>query len=544
MTTYTRPGVYVEELPGPQLITQVSTSNTAFVGSTALGAPAAGDAPEAQLITSWNAFTAQFGGFAWGTQLPLAVYAFYAQGGQVCYVVSQAAAGEATALVDLTPLKVSAASPGVWGNLLSLQITNAPAGNPGDPPKPIFAINVLYKLPEPGTTLSLQQQLIARYASGNNLAPVIINGAQYYLLESFSGLSANDVVKATATATAPIETRINPASLFIRVEVAAGTTDPTRPDNLTDPEAFAGGADPTAPPDMETGLGALDTLDDISLLVTPEVAMIESYETQRSTAELVLSYCENRPHRDLFAILDLPYDIAVQDAETYKTGGAVGDAEVGTALHSSYGAVYYPWIEILNPASSRNVPVPPSGTMAGTYAAADLAVGPWQSPAGITFGALNVATGVQRVMTPGDQSILNPNGINAILPMTGYGILAYGARTLTTDPSTLYIAVRRTLMDIEVSLYRGLQWVVFEPNTPRLWGSVTRDVTEFLTSMWHQGALVGQKASEAFWVQCDASNNPPDLQRKGQLVVDIGVAPSYPAEFVIVRIQQTTVGAS
>jgi len=542
MTTYSHPGVYIEELPGPQLITAASTSNTAFVGRTETGTPA-----EPVLITSWNAYQSTFGSFTWGTQTAFAVYAFFAQGGSIAYVMPALAQGEQSAKVTMGSLIISAASAGSWGNELAVQITNSPpTPSASSTTKPIFALNVLYKIPQSGTTLTLNDQLIAQYAASNSIAPTTIEGERYYVLESYPGLSARDLTKpAGSSVAAPIETRINGQSIFVRATVTPGSSA-SRPDNTETPEELSGGVGDTSstPLNISDALQALDTVQDISLLVAPETAMIEDVGKQRDVAQQILTYCENRPVRDLFAVLDTPYGLNVQDAEAYKTGGAVGDAEAGVALHSSYGAIYYPWIEFLNPASSMNIVVPPSGTMAGSYANADQQVGPWQVAAGVTYGALNIATAVTKKITTTDQDVLNPNGVNAIRPMVNYGILAYGGRTLTTDPSLVYISVRRTLIEIEVSLYNGLQWVVFEPNTPKLWGSVTRDVTEFLTDLWQQGALVGTKASDAFWVQCDESNNPPDVQRKGQLYVDIGVAPSYPAEFVIIRIQQTTVSAS
>lgn len=540
MTTYKRPGVYIEELPGLQTITAASTSTAVFVGRTETGAA---DTPE--MITSWNDYVGKFGRFVWGARTPFAVYAFFAQGGSLCYIVPAEAEGELTAKLIIGTLTLSAASPGAWGNALSIQITNSPPEQPepSDGTKPVFAINVLYKLSEEGTTPTLNDRLVARYAKTNALKPKTIRGEQFYMLESIAGLTANDLTKAEGPSDpAPIETRINQTSLFLRAEVAAGTGK--RPDNVIDPEPLSDGYGNSAdtPLGISSALNALDTIDGISLLVTADTAMIEDVGKQRDVAQEVLTWCEDRPRKDLFAILDTPFGLDPQEADAYKTGAAVAGADAGPALHSSYGAIYYPWIDMLDPATTMNVPVPPSGAMAGTYANTDMAVGPWQIPAGTTYGALNVATGVERSVTDSDQDRLNPNGINAIRQMVNYGILAWGGRTLTSDPSLVYVNVRRTLTMIENSIYDGLQWVVFEPNTPELWGSVTRDVTAFLTGMWQQGALIGNKSSEAFWVLCDASNNPSELQRTGELVIDMGVAPTYPAEFIVIRLKLTTLG--
>lgn len=539
MPTYKHPGVYIEELPGTRTITAASTSTAVFIGRTETGAA---DTPE--MITSWNDYVGKFGRFVWGAQTPFAVNAFFAQGGSLCYVVPAEAEGELTAKLDIGTLTLSAASPGAWGNALAIQVTNSPPEEPetSDKAKPVFAINVLCKLPVEGTTPTLNDRLIARYAETNDLTPRTIAGEQYYLLESIAGLTANDMAKVEGSSDqAPIEQRINSTSLFVRAEVAAGTG--ARPDNVIEPKALSDGYGDSAetPLGIASALQSLDSTEGISLLVTAETAMIEDVGKQRDVAQEVLTWCEDRPHKDLFAILDTPFGFDPVEANAYKTGGAVAGAEAGTALHSSYGAIYYPWIDMLDPTTTMNVPVPPSGAMAGTYANTDQAVGPWQVPAGTTYGALNIATGVERSVTDSDQDALNPNGINAIRQMVNYGILAWGGRTLTSDPSLVYVNVRRTLTMIEVSISNGLQWVVFEPSTPTLWANVTQDVTSFLNELWKQGALIGNKASDAFWVLCDASNNPPEQQREGELIVDIGVAPTYPAEFIIIRIRQKTV---
>jgi phage tail sheath protein FI len=531
---------------GPQLITAAATSNTAFLGLTETG-----PLYQPTLITSWPQYVATFGGFMWGCQLPFAVYSFFAQGGAIAYVV-RASSNPPTARTPATytdgALTITAVAPGAWGHSLYVETGNYPPTAPNDATeKPVFAINVFYQMPAAGGQLSVTDQIVARFAAVNKLQQTVIGGQTFYLVESFPGFSANDLHKNAADLTqlANIETRINTTSLFIRVSVTAAGA--TRPANVSPPTALSGGAgDPTSTPiDVQTGLKALDTIDNISLLITPESVSIPDLGTQREVVQQAIDYCEARPHKDLFYIADPPIGLSVQDIDSFKSGTASPDNIVpaGNPLHSSYGAIYYPWITFLETDSNVNVPIPPSGSMAGTYAAVDLQIGPWQVAAGTTYGALNIATGVERVVTANDQDVLNPIGVNAIRPLVNYGIVAYGERTLTTDPSLTYINVRRLLIEIEVSLYGGLQWVVFEPNTQRLWGAVARDVTEFLTAMWRAGALLGATAGDAFQVQCDAGNNPPDQQSQGILIVDIKVRPVFPAEFVLVRIQQATLGA-
>ena len=142
-------------------------------------------------------------------------------------------------------------------------------------------------------------------------------------------------------------------------------------------------------------------------------------------------------------------------------------------------------------------------------------------------------------MTSGEQDLLNPEGVNCIRSFGSYGTKIWGARTLAkTDPSWRYINVRRLFNFIEESIRRGTQWAVFEPNDVDLWQRVKRNITSFLRGLWMQGALVGATPEQAFYVICDGSNNPASSVDEGRLIVEIGIAPVKPAEFVIFRISQ------
>ncbi|MBX5483939.1 MAG: phage tail sheath family protein [Myxococcaceae bacterium] len=532
--------MYIEELPGPQQIAGAGTSTTVFVGWTERG-----PLETPTQIDSWNAFTRTFGNFVWGRNTAYAVYNFFAEGGALAYVVRAAPnppTSETTAVLELGNLAISASSPGAWGNLLGVLIENWPTETPpASTATPIFVLRVVY--PQPTGTPSLMDQLVARFAEINQLPVVNANGANYWVVEQFPGLTANDLTKPDANSAAPIETRINAQSLFIRVAVNEPGPG-TRPENVLTPAMLQGGAgDPsTTPVDYASALATLDPLNDISLLVLPDTAMIEDLGKQRATVQEAISYCEGRTPRDLFVIADAPFGLDVQDVVSFKSGAASPDSVVpaGNALNSSYGALYYPWIDFFNGLTSVNIPTPPSGAIAGTYAETDNRVGVFKAPAGITDGKLSSAVGLSNLVTSSDQDVLNPNGINALRMLPRYGIVTYGARTLSTDPSLTYVNVRRLLTYIEMSLYWGLQWVVFEPNDQKLWGAVNRDVTQFLTSVWQAGGLFGAQESEAFFVQVNAANNPPETRNQGLLFVDVGVAPVRPAEFVVIRIQQAT----
>ena len=145
-------------------------------------------------------------------------------------------------------------------------------------------------------------------------------------------------------------------------------------------------------------------------------------------------------------------------------------------------------------------------------------------------------------VTSEEQELLNPIGVNVTRAFGTRGIRIWGARTLSSDPSWRYINVRRLFNFLETSIKNGTNWVVFEPNDAALWARVRRTVNAFLLGMWRSGALFGATAGEAFFVKCDGENNPPESIDEGRLIIDIGVAPVKPAEFVVFRISQIAGG--
>jgi phage tail sheath protein FI len=185
--------------------------------------------------------------------------------------------------------------------------------------------------------------------------------------------------------------------------------------------------------------------------------------------------------------------------------------------------------------------IPPSGHMAGIYARNDNERGVHKAPANeVVRGALAAVAPI----TKGEQDTLNPIGVNCIRSFAGRGVRVWGARTLSSDPAWRYINVRRLFNFVEKSIEMGTQWVVFEPNNPDLWSRIRRDVGAFLTGLWRDGMLFGQTPSEAFFVKCDEELNPSDVRDRGQLFIDVGLAPVKPAEFVIFRLSQFSGGGA
>jgi phage tail sheath protein FI len=330
-----------------------------------------------------------------------------------------------------------------------------------------------------------------------------------------------------------VENTINGTSRYIEV-IKAGTT---RPENTTeDQDVLTGLADMDFIGDeaKQNGLHAFDKVDDINIVAIPD------RPGDREVIQLAYTYCENR--RDCFFVADPPFGLDPTGVLAFKEGDAsYGSGEyAGNGFNSSYGALYYPWISIIDPLTGKNKFVPPSGAIVGTYSYTDVQRGVHKAPAGTLDGYLNTAVGIGRNVTRGEQELLNPNHINVIRIFPTSGIVVWGARTLSADPEWRYVNVRRLLLFIEESIYNGTQWVVFEPNDRSLWASVKRDVSSFLSIVWRTGALFGSTADEAFYVKIDDENNPQETRDAGQLIIDIGVAPVKPAEFVIFRIAQKT----
>lgn len=269
-------------------------------------------------------------------------------------------------------------------------------------------------------------------------------------------------------------------------------------------------------PGARTGLKCFEEVDEIAIVAAPG-------QVSAAVQDALLSHCETR--KDRFAVLDSPETI---------TGGV---DKLPKPRDSKYGAYYFPWIQVYDP-DKGNIFVPPSGHIAGVYSRTDSERGVHKAPANeIVRGALGLKYNVSK----GEQDLLNPKGINAIRFMNG-GIRIWGARTLSSDPSWRYINVRRLFIMVEASIERATQWVVFEPNDHRLWKRVQRTISSFLTLLWRNGALMGTAPEQAFYVKCDDETNPPEVIDAGQLVVEIGLAPVKPAEFVIFRIGQMASG--
>lgn len=280
-----------------------------------------------------------------------------------------------------------------------------------------------------------------------------------------------------------------------------------------------------------TGIKALDVKDDVSLICIPGKF---GDTTPKGIMEGGMAYCEQRSLQDCFFIADMPKDkITPTDAKTF-----VKDE---LAKKSDYGAIYYPWIKVTDPiGTSENVKeIPPSGLVAGMYARIDSARGVWKAPAG-TESNISGALALGYKTTDTEQDILNPFGINCVRQFPGSGIVIWGSRTLglKSKPEWKYIPVRRMAIFLRVSIYNGIQWVVFEPNDEDLWASLRLNIGAFMMRLFRQAAFQGDTPSKAFFVKCDdATTTQADIDA-GVVNILVGFAPLKPAEFVVLKLSQ------
>jgi phage tail sheath protein FI len=184
---------------------------------------------------------------------------------------------------------------------------------------------------------------------------------------------------------------------------------------------------------------------------------------------------------------------------------------------------------------------PPCGFIAGVYAATDAARGVWKAPAGID-ASLTGISGLQYVLTDVENGNLNIQGINCLRQFRVYGDVVWGARTLQGNDQFAsewkYVPIRRLALYLESSLYDGTQWVVFEPNDEPLWSQIRLNVGSFMQGLFLQGAFQGTSPQQAYFVKCDSENNPQSSIDQGIVNILVGFAPLYPAEFVVISIQQ------
>ncbi|HEV7505518.1 MAG TPA: phage tail sheath subtilisin-like domain-containing protein [Thermoanaerobaculia bacterium] len=276
----------------------------------------------------------------------------------------------------------------------------------------------------------------------------------------------------------------------------------------------------------KSGLTAFEDIDDISIVAAP--GSTANYNTNPSGVQAILGalivHCTN-----------MRYRIAVLDSGDKQTVADVRDMRA--KLDSTYGALYYPWITIIDPLTGNELNVPPSGAVCGIYARNDINRGVYKAPAN---EVVETAINLEKILNKAQQDILNPLGVNCFRSFEGRGFRLWGARTISSDPEWKYVNLRRYFAYLEHSIDKGTQWAVFEPNGELLWGNLRRTIADFLLNEWQNGALLGDKPENAYFVKCDRSTMTQNDLDNGRLVCLVGVAALRPAEYVIIRIGQWT----
>jgi phage tail sheath protein FI len=470
------PGVYVEEVSsGVRTIAGVSTSRTAFVGRALMG-----PLNEPTLIFSFADYQRIFGGLWSHSSMSFAVQQYFDNGGAEAVIVRVANGALTSAAASLN---IEASSPGKWGDSLSVGLdTNT---RPGDP----TLVN-----------LTVLQNTVLQ----NNVE-----------VETLRNVSLPDI-KAT------LEQR----SQFIRL---LGNTAPAR--TPTPPVPLTGGDD-GSPVDAgallgieanRTGMFALLKTDIFNLLCLPppdDTSLATDYDK-------AAKFCAD--HRAMLLV------------DPASTATNPGNVSIPTITDKKNAAFFFPRLLALNPLSGMIEEFVPSGAVAGVFARTDAQRGVWKAPAGTEAG-LTGAVGLSYTLTDPENGVLNKKAINCLRNFAVIGNVVWGSRTVDGDDSIgsewKYIPVRRLALYIEESLFRGLKWVVFEPNDAPLWAQIRLNVGAFMNNLFRQGAFQGSSPRDAYFVKCDSETTTQNDINLGIVNILVGFAPLKPAEFVIIKIQQ------
>jgi phage tail sheath protein FI len=396
----------------------------------------------------------------------------------------------------------------------------------------------------PSLTALLQKLIRAADASVAK-ATIGIVGNPPYLVAKAGTAKAGDVISFTDANAGGLASKLGFDAKLANVQLyalggdAAGAAE--SPQAGTD-----GGWDPSQPPAAgtagvalgligdeasKTGMHALLDVDLFNILCIP--ATLNLGDDAASVAAAASALCETR--RAMY-VLDPPSSAAD------NVPGITSWLGSNSGLRSANAALYFPRLDIPDATNQlRPRKVAPSGTVAGLWARTDGARGVWKAPAGTTATLSNVQK-LEYTLTDPENGVLNPLAINCLRNFPIFGPVCWGARTLNGADQMAdqwkYIPVRRLALYIEESLYRGTQWVVFEPNDEPLWAQIRLNVGAFMQSLFRQGAFQGTTPQQAYFVTCDATTNPQASINQGIVNIVVGFAPLLPAEFVIISIQQ------
>ncbi|MGE6761514.1 phage tail sheath family protein [Corallococcus interemptor] len=500
------PGVYVEEIPsGVRTITGVPTSITAFVGRTRRGRT-----HEPVVVNGYGDFERVFGGLWLGSPLSFAVRDYFQNGGGQAIVV-RLEKGASPAAFALGSVPFVAASPGTWGDNLRVIVDyNTVKTGVADEDNKLFNLTVT----DTGTNAT--EKFL-------NLS-IDPNSPRYFpnVLAQNSNLLLVDVDALPDPAPRP------PASAVVnnKPTPSAPTTKGDDGDALVAADFTGDGfaAD-------KKGLYALEKADIFNLLCIPPHSFADDGDVEEALVTSAAAYCLERR--------------AVLIADPPRAWNTVAKAVTGfngSSLRSKNAAMYFPWLIQPNPLRENQLEAfAPSGAVAGVIARTDTTRGIWKAPAGLEAQLVGVPK-LSVPLTDLENGQLNPLGLNCLRSLPAAGRVVWGARTsrgndLLAD-EWKYLPVRRLALYIEESLYRGIQWVVFEPNDEPLWSQIRLNVGAFMQNLFRQGAFQGASPREAYFVKCDRETTTRDDINRGVVNIIVGFAPLKPAEFVVLKLQQ------
>lgn len=508
MATYSRPGVFIQEVALPQsvVVPDNGTSVGAFVGTLSKGNSAA-----PVLLTGWTDFVKTFGGLNDAYPTTWAAYNFFANGGRNLYVQRVLGSGAAAGTVTITDgddpasnaFIVTASSAGAWSSSYGVKLVTAGSA--------------------------------ARFGLIVYGAPTIFGNALSNPVEQFTDLSMDPTDRNYVLSV------INSSSSYIRI---SGVDEDVTPALGGSVIALSGGANGSAPSraNYQNAWELFDPIDNPIVAYNPDAAYAATDELSGQLAGDVVVYASSRT--DVFAVVDTPSGMNVADAKTQA-----GDIKAIYAATSTgnNAAAYYPWFYIPDTTKAQGTLrlQAPGASVVGQYLATDASRGVFKTPAGYNNRiALSVATEHQFTNAELDDINTAITPLNAIRQVPGNGLVIMGGRTMDNTPENRYINIRRSLIYIEKELSERSAFAVFENNDERLWLSLRTSISNFLRMYWQAGGLRGANPSQAFYVKCDSTTTPfADIQA-GRINIEVGVALQYPTEFVVIKLGQLTGSAT
>lgn len=515
------PGVYIEEISsGVRPIAGVATSITAFVGR-ALRGPT----NEPIRIGSFGDFERLFGGIDYNCPMSYAVQHLFLNGGVDAIIVRVANVGDGGDAVksngEVNGLAIQAKGEGKWGDQIAIRIdhsTRDPERYPDE-----FNLTVLDKGSQSGESF---RNISVKEDSPRYFVTVLEEESM--LVEFPKG---QDVPSDKPSAHSDLEDPLG--SLF--ADANEGNTYSLLAEG--DDGSDIDDGDVTGKESEKTGMYALEKADLFNILCIPPLT--RKRDVSPDTYAKAAKYCIDRR---AFLIVDAPQEVdSVEEGENQITKDGIFTA-IGNSRKNA--AMFIPRIKMPDPMKENRLqPFAPCGAVAGVMARTDVQRGVWKSPAGVEASLVGV-TDLAFKMTDKENGRLNILGVNCIRNFPGVGNVVWGTRTLDGSDRLAsewkYLAVRRFTLFLEESLYRGTQWVVFEPNDEPLWAQIRLNVGAFMQNLFRQGAFQGRSPREAYFVRCGAdTTNQNDINR-GIVNIEVGFAPLKPAEFVILKFQQMT----